>query len=373
MKSVSSDPVAASGRSARVPGARSAGAALAAIRERLGSFGYPMLVIIAVGIVAAGQLVEDMADSAPIQMLTPQAAARRWVVIALVLYELVIAGVLRKTVRGATDELRQVVKVDHVAFQVHERRMQQWGARSDASVLLASAVIVVWLFGLLGLELLSDDPVTKVGMHLPSDPVLGALVLAGYTVLGWAGLRLLIITVRLGRLLGRLSREPLEINVFDTTALLPLGNIALAVALAPAGIIVILLIGFGGPTTPVSWATLLFATIASLLALLLPLRETHGQMADAKYAALATLNERLRALYDEVTIAPNIETADTARIQNTTNTLIGLRTTVGQMTTWPFRDTVALGRAVLIASAPLIYTTLSGLIQIFVLGPLGGP
>ena len=248
--------------------------------------------------------------------------------------------------------------------------MQQWGARADASVLLASAVIVVLLFRVLGLELLSDDPVTKVGMHLPSDPVLGALVLAGYTVLGWAGLRLLIITVRLGRLLGRLSREPLEINVFDTTALLPLGNIALAVALAPAGIIVILLIGFGGPTTPVSWATLLFATIASLLALLLPLRETHGQMADAKYSALATLNERLRTIYDEVTISPNIETADTARIQNTTNTLIGLRTTVGQMTTWPFRDTVALGRAVLIASAPLIYTTLSELIKIFWLGPL---
>ena len=40
------------------------------------------------------------------------------------------------------------------------------------------------------------------------------------------------------------------------------------------------------------------------------------------------------------------------------------------MTTWPFRDTVAFARAVLIALAPLIYTTLAELIRFFVIGPL---
>ncbi|MEJ7749350.1 MAG: hypothetical protein WKF56_08595 [Candidatus Limnocylindrales bacterium] len=40
------------------------------------------------------------------------------------------------------------------------------------------------------------------------------------------------------------------------------------------------------------------------------------------------------------------------------------------MTTWPFADTVAFGRAVLIASAPLIYTVLSELIKAFWIEPL---
>jgi hypothetical protein len=350
---------------------RSLTAGLAGVRERLRPFEYPLLVIVAVGIVAAGQLVEDMADSAPIQMLTPAAAARRWTVIALVLYELVIAGVLGQTVRGSLDSLRSVVKVERATFDEYERRLQRWHFRTDAAVLLVSGFIVAALFGVLRLELLSDDPVTRLGTHVPSDPIQGAIVLGGYAILGWAGLRLLVITVRLGRLLGRLSHEPLEINVFDTTALLPLGNIALAVAFAPAGIIAILLLGFGGPTSPVSWTTLMIATLASLLALFLPLRATHRQMAHAKYSALTMLGTRLRTIYDEVSISPNSETADTARILNTTNTLIGLRNTALQMTTWPFRDTVALGRAMLIASAPLIYTTLSELIKKFWIGPLG--
>jgi hypothetical protein len=40
------------------------------------------------------------------------------------------------------------------------------------------------------------------------------------------------------------------------------------------------------------------------------------------------------------------------------------------MTTWPFRDTLALARALLIASAPLIYTIGSELIKAFLIKPL---
>ena len=40
------------------------------------------------------------------------------------------------------------------------------------------------------------------------------------------------------------------------------------------------------------------------------------------------------------------------------------------MTTWPFRDTIAFGRAVLIALAPLIYTVVNELIKVFLIGPL---
>ena len=47
-----------------------------------------------------------------------------------------------------------------------------------------------------------------------------------------------------------------------------------------------------------------------------------------------------------------------------------MRKTVQEMTTWPFADTVAFGRALIIASAPLIYTTLSELGKVFWINPL---
>jgi hypothetical protein len=180
---------------------------------------------------------------------------------------------------------------------------------------------------------------------------------------------LVYMTARLGRSLGELTREPLEIDVFDTTNLLPFGNIALAGALAPAGIIVILLLGLGQPSTWLSWSILFLAAVASILALLLPLRGIHGQMSDAKEAALANLNARIGHVYEEVRRAP-LEGAAIPGINERTNTLIPLRKTVHEMTTWPFADTVAFGRAVLIASSPLIYTVLSELIRVFWIVPL---
>ena len=184
------------------------------------------------------------------------------------------------------------------------------------------------------------------------------------------GLRLIYVAARFGRLLGRLSREPLEINVFETTPLLPFGNIALAVAFAPAGIIAILLIGLGAPSGFVGWIVLVLASLASLLALLLPLRGIHGQMSRAKDEALAAVNSRISDLYDGVTQSPAPDPAEMTRYRDIAGALIPLRKAVEEMTTWPFRDTVAFGRAVLIAMAPLIYTTLSELIKVFFIQPL---
>jgi hypothetical protein len=88
-------------------------------------------------------------------------------------------------------------------------------------------------------------------------------------------------------------------------------------------------------------------------------------MYTAKDAALSTVNARISDLYDEVSRTSAIEPEHATRLNQAIGALIPLRRTVHEMTTWPFRDTVALARAVLIASAPLIYTTLSELIKIF--------
>ena len=84
---------------------------------------------------------------------------------------------------------------------------------------------------------------------------------------------------------------------------------------------------------------------------------------------MATLNGRISQAYDEAT-GPAIGAAELVELNQRTNTLIPLRKTLQEMTTWPFRDTVAFGRAVLIASAPLIYTALEEIIRIVWIAPL---
>jgi hypothetical protein len=260
--------------------------------------------------------------------------------------------------------VRSVVEINDAAFRAYEVQMRRLPRRIDAALLLLSATIVLVLFVGLASDLLIDDPTTHQATHLPSSPIGASIVLAGYIVIGWAFFRLVIGTVRLARQLAQLTREPLLIKVFDTTALLPFGNIALALALAPAGVIVILVVGLGTPTTVVGWSVLVEATVVILLALLLPLRGIHRQMWIARDAALTTLSDRLADLYAGVTGGLPAEMDEATRMNSATNAVILMRKAVQDMTTWPFRNTAGLARAVLIVSAPLIYTALNQLIAI---------
>lgn len=333
-------------------------------------FPAAFVVILAVGLVVAGQLAEDLADSSRLEMLPPVFSGHRWTVIAWVVYMLLITRVVDRTVRAAIPSIERVLKVDGPGVRAYIQRLRPVEVSANLALLVTSAIIVTTLFAGLGLDMpVTSNPVTNEPLFLPQNPLAALAVLAGYTVVGWAGLSLIYLTVRLARALGALCREPLEVDVFDTTNLLPFGNIALAGSLAPAGIIVILLLGLGQPTTWLSWTVLVLAAVASLLALLLPLRGVHRQMSEAKDGVIANLNARIAQVYEEInraaTTGPEI-----AGLNARTNTLIPLRKTVHEMTTWPFADTVAFGRAILIASAPLIYTILSELIKVFWINPL---
>lgn len=81
------------------------------------------------------------------------------------------------------------------------------------------------------------------------------------------------------------------------------------------------------------------------------------------------MNARIANVYRDVG-RKELDTGAIAGLNARTNTLVPLRKTVHEMTTWPCADTVAFGRAVLIASAPLIYTVLSELIKVFWINPL---
>jgi hypothetical protein len=349
------------------PAARWAG--YNAIRERLVGFWPSLLIIAAVGVVAAGQLAEDLADSPPLQLLSPETAVRRWTVIFAVLYMLLTSRFVDRLVDRSVGAFEEAVDLPEAQFRAYAETMRRPAPIVDAALFLFALASVIALFQGLGLSLPTDDPVTNAPRFLPAAGLAEVVILLAYAVVGWTILSLVSNTIRRARALGRLSREKLDVDVFDTTRLLPLGNIALAASLAPAGIIVILLVGYGRPSQPLSWFVLWLATLASVLALLLPLRGIHRQMARAKAAALAGLNAQIREIYDRVN-AGSTDGPETARMSGQVSTLVTLRKTVGEMTTWPFRDTLALGRAVLIASAPLIYTIVSEIIKVIWITPL---
>jgi hypothetical protein len=340
-----------------------------AIRERLVRVWPSLLIVAAVGVVTAGQLAEDLADSPPLQLLSPESAVRRWTVIFAVLYMLWTSRFVDRLVDRSVGALEGAVDLPEARFKAYAEAMRRPGAVVDAALFLFALASVIALFWGIGLSLPTDDPITNAPRYLPDSGIARVVIVLGYAVVGWTILSLVWNTIRRARALGRLSHEKLAVDVFDTTRLLPLGNIALAASLAPAGIIVILLIGYGRPSQPLSWFVLWLATLASVLALLLPLRGIHRQMAHAKAAALAGLNAQIREIYEHVN-AGVADGAETARTSGQVSTLVTLRKTVGEMTTWPFRDTLALGRAVLIASAPLIYTIVSEIIKVIWITPL---
>lgn len=344
-------------------------AGYSAIRDRFIGVWPSLLIVAAVGVVTAGQIAEDLADSPPLQLLSPETAVRRWTVIFSVLYMLLTSRFVDRLVDRSVGALEGAVDLPEAQFRTYAGAMRRPRPIVNAAVFLLALTSVIALFWGIGLSLPSDDPVTNAPLYLPASGAAQLLIVLQYAVVGWTILSLVWNTIRRARALGRLSHEKLDVDVFDTTRLLPLGNIALATSLAPAGIIVILLVGYGRPSQPLSWSVLLLATLASVLGLLLPLRGIHRQMARAKAAALAGLNAQIREIYERVSAGAS-DGAETARMSGQVSTLVTLRKTVGEMTTWPFRDTLALGRAVLIASAPLIYTVVSELIKVIWITPL---
>jgi len=349
---------------------RASGAAAAALGRPVDRAAPLVALAAAVALVIAGQLVEDLSDSQPFQLFSQPIGLRRWTLIVAVLYSLGISIVIDRMVGQSLTALDRLVRLNPDRFREYTITMRRQGRTADAVLLAAAAAFVVVIFLGLQTSLPIDDPTTNAQLFLPANPIAMLLVLVEYSIVGWAMASLVWATVRRTRALGELSREPMHVDVFDTENVLPFGNIALATALAPAGVVVILLFGFGRPSSPLSWALLLLVTLASLFALLQPLRGIHGQLDRAKERALGDINHRLRECYDELRAEPAPAGPALTDLNSRVGTLVALRKTVGEMTTWPFRDTIAFGRAVLIALAPLIYTVVNELIKVFFINPL---
>jgi hypothetical protein len=340
-----------------------------AIRETARRRAILLMGLVTIALVVGGQLAEDLLDDPALQLLPPTLLRQRWTVIAVVVYLLFVVEVVRREAREALADLRPVVRIDDRRFEVYRAAMTGLHPRVEIALAAASLLLVIVLFPIAGVALpTADIPGTDTPLHLPASPLPATVIVLAYAALGWAGLRLVEMTIRVALTLGRLTRESVAVRVFDTADLLPFGHIALAAALAPAGLIAIFVLGLGAPRSALGWAVLLLATATSLLALVLPLRGIHGQMRRAKDEALAGLNGQLSDVHALVGSGPPADgaTVPSGELNDRTSLLVSLRRVVSEMPTWPFRDTVVFGRAVLIASAPVIYAALNGLVDAFV-------
>lgn len=332
---------------------------------------YPLFVLVVLLAVMAAQLVEDLLDTPVLEMMPPRVSVPRWTLVFLTFYMLVMLRLIHVTAGQTLRDIKSSVRVDDRTFERFCKGMARLHLRTDLGLALLSLVFVLLLFPVMNSPLpITRNPVTNERTFLPHDSSEAFLVIVGYTLVGWAALSLLVNTVRLGYNLGKLTRLPLAVNIFDTANVLPLGRMALMLSLAPAGILLILLIGLGTPNRLLAWFALLLATLASLLALVLPLRGVHRQLLHAKKTAQSTVNAELSQINTEMFAADQPDVTRMAWLSNRVNILINLRKVIQEAPTWPFRDTVSISRALLVASAPIIYTILNELIRLFVIQPL---
>lgn len=332
---------------------------------------YPLLVAVVVIFVTLGQMVEDSLDTPRLEMFGSGSALPRWTLSLLTLYMLVMLRWSQKTAVKSLREVRVAVQVDDATFETIRERMARTKWRTAVGLGVIAFVFVMLLFNVFGSPLpIVRNPETNALTFLPRDALSAAIVLVAYWLVGWIALSLMVRTVRLGYALGDLTRLPLRIDLFDTDNVVPLGRLALVLSLAPAGVFLILLFGLGMPTGPLSWLAFFLASLSSLLALILPLRGVHRQMDHAKRAALSDIHHELGEIHRELMPDTGTDATRTGVLSNRTATLVNLRKVLQEVPTWPFRDTLAVSRAILLAAAPLIYALLNELIRIFLIAPL---
>lgn len=351
--------------------ARNAGPRRQTLAERTLPLRYPLFVLVIVVAVALGQVVEDALDTVTLEMFSAPISIPRWTLVLLTLYMLVMLRVIQRTARNSLNDIRTTVTVDEQTFQSVCARMTRIPLRWDLLLVFVSFVLVVLLFPVLNSPLpITRNPATNARTFLPENWLNAAMVVVAYTLVGWAALSLIVTTIRSGMALGELTRLPLKLNVFETENVLPLGRMALVQSLAPAGVVLLLLMGLGTPDRPLAWFAFLLASFASVLALFLPLRGVHHQMCAAKKGALTLVNAEMSEIHRETMTAAPPDATRTGYLANRLNTLIGLRKVIQEGPTWPFQSTVAVSRALLVASAPLVYAVLNELIRIFFIDPL---
>lgn len=322
-------------------------------------------IAIAAGIVGLiAQIVEYSLRDPTFQHLTPSLALGRLAVPAMFVYALLAMRALKQKTVKALEQLRPVVRVTDQEYYQHTRRMVHIGFPTEGLLLVTSAAIVV-------IPLLVFRVPTPMGGGVTYLPVenwpIATFIVSTYVILGWLELLLLYSSITLSTELGRLAKRPLTINVFDSTELLPFGNIALLHSVMLAGLILVLIIPLGRPTELFDYLTLTLLSLGTFLTLVFPLRGVRHQVTRARMEVLRQLSQRFYAVQTELQNRAQLTEEDLKRLSNHANELEQLRRLVLAGPVWPFRNASATIRAGLVATSPLLYFLLNELMRSYVL------
>ena len=322
---------------------------------------YPLTVGLATAFLLGEQLWEYSLRDPDLGGLAKVAELTALLAIPLVfLYCVIMIKVLRGTALRELAELQASLDLTPTEYDGYVHRMVSTSRRGEGAIGVASVAIVVVLWVILGLPL----PV-GADTYLPHQPLAALVVLASYVLFCWGGLSLIYATLRFGASLGALARCPLTINIFDPENLLPFGRLSLLHSLSAAGVILILLISLGPPVSFLAWSVVLLATLASLSALIWPLRGVNRQMSLAKRKALAQIHGEFLECQNRLLQSVGADDVQLKAIADRVETLGRLRKTVAGAAAWPFRDLGAALRALIAALSPLVYVVVSEAIRTY--------
>ncbi len=325
---------------------------------------YALLVAVLVLLALGEQILEYAIERAASGGQPPMSPLRLAVFPLLVLLILVSLRALKISAVRALAKLRDVVLVDDAEYESHARGLVMANPRVEVGLLAASLAIVLVLFVGLRSDLLNTN------QSLPASFPAAAYIIAMYVLLGWLLLTIVYTSVRQARVLYRLARRPLAVNVFDPESLTPFGHLGLIQSLPIAGMILLPLLLFGAPTKG-GYVILLLSAVSSV-ALFVPLWGVHNQIHKAHDRALAGIYAQLQQLEDRLLQPTPLGAEELVAAANRTTVLIHLRKTIQEAPSWPFKDTAAVARAIVAVTSPMVYVFLNELIRVYLVPLLAG-
>lgn len=279
--------------------------------------------------------------------------------LVVVLYILIHMRLLKQTTIRGLVQLRPAVKIDDVAYERHVVR------------LMCDRVVVEWIIVVLAAGLVTlffivpASGVRRLVQHGFTDMLAVGVMLLYYLVAFTAVLSLVYTSIRNAAALSALARQPLQVNVFDPTPLLPFGRISLVQSLAFVGIFLIPLIIVGPPRAGGGWLVLSLSSFG-LMALFAPLWGVHRQIVRERERVLGNISDDLLQVQQTLATAPPADVEQLKALADRTELLISFQKHILAAPSLPFRDFGAVIRASIAAASPLIYLVLNQLVQTYI-------
>ena len=285
----------------------------------------------------------------------------------LSIYLLLSNRFLKRQVVVCLERLKTTMDIPSEHYDMLARRMLKPRRWIEFLLLIASATVVVGFF-----VLMKNPLPIYTALTIPDQPLAAGFIVIVYIMIGWLGLSLVHTGIQHALELSRLSNQPLKINVFDPENVVPFGSISMLHSLVLAGIIVLLFLLLGRPTSLISYLVIILASLGSFMALVLPLLGVYQQMRREKIHALNNIAEQLLQAQRALMQLNDPFGDGLDEVNSRTSALVNLRKTILEAPNWPFRSNTAIARAVIAALSPLIYFILTELVREYIVPLLIG-